>query len=82
MSLGSIGQEENFLLDQKQEWLKQDDRCCDHVDNGSCCSDLDHCDGLSGGHCNGHEDLSPKHRHPCHDDNCMKSLNSNCMEEC
>ena len=84
MSCMSHEHEENFLLDQKQAWLKQHDRCCDHEDNGSCCSDDNHCDGLSGGHCNGHEDLEARHFHPCHDLECnMKSLGGDdCDAEC
>lgn len=83
MSIESICQDCNFLVDHKQEWLNKNDRCCDHLDKGYCCSDLDHCDGLSGGHCNGHSDFEAKHRHPCHNAECdLKSLNNDCMEEC
>ena len=56
-SLSAISREEemNFLLEQKKEWLKKPDQCAEHAENGSCCSDFEHCDGVSGGHCNGHE---------------------------
>lgn len=47
-----------------KDFLRNQDEC--HHENGSCCSDFDHCDGLEGGHCNGHDDFE-QHRHPCHD---------------
>ena len=54
-----------------------------HPGNGSCCSDFNHCDGRSDGHCNGHEEMDGK-KHPCHDFEChMESLNCSCHhEEC
>ena len=42
-----------------------------------------HCDGLSGGNCDGHDDFVHKHFHPCHKSDCqMKSLEDQCMEQC
>ena len=49
----------------------------------SCCSNLDHCDGRSDGHCNGHE-AKKGIKHPCHNFDCnMKYLSDEeCDDEC
>ena len=54
--------------------------------NGSCCSDEDHCDGVDGGHCNGHSIVIKKPKHPCHKcdrdmGECEHSCQS-CKDEC
>ena len=65
--------EKGFLKNQKYQWEKNNETlnpCCDHEDNGDCCSDIDHCDGLDSGHCNGHIEVEEvSHKHPCHKKN-------------
>ena len=68
----AIGQENeaDFLCDPMKCFLC-DPMKCKHK----------HCDGLSGGHCDGHEDFEQKHFHPCHNSDCeMKSLDDQCMK--
>lgn len=50
---------EDFLLNHGEVNI-----CCSHDIKGDCCSDLNHCDGLDEGHCNGHDLI--QHKHPCH----------------
>ena len=68
-----FGHNRHLCHEYGAEFLR-DPKKCNHT----------HCDGISGGHCDGHEDFHRKHFHPCHHIDCdMKSLDHNkCMKEC
>ena len=70
----------NFMENQKKKWAQLNagkPQCWDLEDDGDCCSDMDHCDGLDDGHCNGHFEVDEaSHRHPCHKKNFDHKCNS------